>query len=107
MATTQINLSVDSSLKADVDEIFAAIGLTTTEAIRMFLRQTAVKRRLLLSVSEREINREFLPVIELSEDGYRNLAFAIQNAKPFEESFAQHKSEYGKFLQEHDIEVRE
>lgn len=107
MATTQINLSVDSSLKADVDKIFAAIGLTTTEAIRMFLRQTAAKRRLPLSVSERDVNLDQFPVLELSEEGYRNLALAINNAESSEAVLQQHKQDYERFVKEHNIEVRQ
>lgn len=60
-----------------------------------------------MTVATTQTNRETLPVIELGEEGYRNLAKAIQNAKPFEESLAQHKIEYWKFLQEHNIEVKE
>ena len=107
MATTQINLSVDSSLKADVDKIFAAIGLTTTEALRMFLRQTAVKRRLPLSVSERDVSLDQLSLLELSEEGYRRLALAINNADHSEAILNQHKQDYERFVKEHNIEVRQ
>lgn len=106
MATTQINLSVDSTLKADVDKIFAAIGLTTTEALRMFLRQTVAKRRLPLSVSENDVNFDQLPLLELSEEGYRKLALAIKNAEHAEAVLRQHKEDYERFVKEHNIEVR-
>lgn len=107
MATTQINLSVDSTLKADVEEVLAAIGLTPTEAIRMFLRQIAVRRQLPLSVSEREIKAEPLPILELSEEGYRNLACAINDSRHFEACLEKHRQTYKKFVREHNIEVRE
>lgn len=107
MTTTQINLSVDSSLKADVDKIFAAIGLTTTEALRMFLRQTAVKRRLPLSVAERDVSFDQLPLLELSEEGYRRLALAINNTDHSEAILNQHKQDYERFVKEHHIGVRQ
>ncbi len=51
MATTQITVTVDSTLKEEADRIFAAIGMTTTEAIRIFLRQAVIKQGLPFAVA--------------------------------------------------------
>ena len=38
MATTNINVRVDSDLKQEADALFSDLGLTMTSAITMFLR---------------------------------------------------------------------
>lgn len=108
MAGAQINLSIDSDLKNDVDQLFASIGLTTTEAIRMFLRQASKKRRLPLSIDEQDDLRRYSerPVYELTEEGYRNLAKAMNNPEHFEKVLENHMNEYHKFMKENNIKVK-
>ena len=40
MATTNINIRTDASIKAQAESIFEAFGLNMSTAINMFLRQT-------------------------------------------------------------------
>ena len=40
MATTNINIRTDASVKAQAESIFEAFGLNMSTAINMFLRQT-------------------------------------------------------------------
>ncbi len=107
MATSQINLSVDANLKAKVDQIFSGIGLTTTEAIRMFLRQTAVRRGLPLITSQDDLHGANIPVLELSAEGYRNLAKALEDTERFAKAYEKHLERHEKFLAEHNIKVKE
>jgi DNA-damage-inducible protein J len=45
-----VRARVESQLKEDAEAIFAALGINTTEAIRMFLSQVRLKRGLPFSV---------------------------------------------------------
>lgn len=49
MAT--LNISLDQDLRDEADKVFAAIGLTTEDAVRIFLRQAVLKQRLPLDTS--------------------------------------------------------
>lgn len=49
MAT--LNISLDQDLRDKTDKVFAAIGLTTEDAVRMFLRQAVLEQRLPLDTS--------------------------------------------------------
>lgn len=49
MATLKISL--DQDLRDEADKVFAAIGLTTEDAVRMFLRQAVLEQRLPLDTS--------------------------------------------------------
>lgn len=45
-----INMRVDASLKTDVERILHALGITTTEAINMFLNRVRLSRGIPFSV---------------------------------------------------------
>ena len=45
-----INMRVDESLKTDVERIFHALGISTTEAINMFLNRVRLSKGLPFSV---------------------------------------------------------
>lgn len=51
---------VDPSLKKETEAIFAELGLTTTEAIRMFLAQVRLRHGLPFSVSAPVSNDDLL-----------------------------------------------
>ena len=40
MATVQMNVRIDETLKTQVNEVCSIIGISANEAIKMFLRQT-------------------------------------------------------------------
>ena len=46
MATSTLQIRVDSDLRKDADELFAHAGLDMSSAIRLFLRQSVIRRRL-------------------------------------------------------------
>ena len=46
MTTSTLQIRVDSDLRRDADALFANAGLDLTSAVRLFLRQTVIRRRL-------------------------------------------------------------
>lgn len=49
MAT--LTITIDQDLLDEADHVFAAIGLTTEDAVRLFLRETVLQQRLPLETS--------------------------------------------------------
>lgn len=50
MSDTMVRARVDPTLKDETDKIFSELGISTTEAIRMFLAQVKLRRGLPFSV---------------------------------------------------------
>nr|MBP9226246.1 type II toxin-antitoxin system RelB/DinJ family antitoxin [Verrucomicrobiales bacterium] len=50
MSDTMVRARVDPGLKDETDKIFSELGISTTEAIRMFLAQVKLRRGLPFSV---------------------------------------------------------
>lgn len=71
MAT--LNISLDQDLRDKADKVFAAIGLTTEDAVRMFLRQAVLEQRLPLDTS---VSRELPTTMVLT----RAETIALQKA---------------------------
>lgn len=46
MTTATINARIDADLKRDAENIFAQIGLSTSQAIRLFYKQTILEKGL-------------------------------------------------------------
>jgi DNA-damage-inducible protein J len=46
MATSTLQIRVDSKLRKEADELFAIAGLDMSSAVRLFLRQSVIRRRL-------------------------------------------------------------
>jgi DNA-damage-inducible protein J len=46
MSDTMVRARVDPALKDETDKIFSELGISTTEAIRMFLAQVKLRRGL-------------------------------------------------------------
>ena len=46
MRTAVIQIRVDAALKYDADAFFESIGMDTTTAIRIFLKQTLIQRKI-------------------------------------------------------------
>ena len=46
MATSTLQIRVDSALRKEADELFALAGLDMSSAVRLFLRQSVIRRRL-------------------------------------------------------------
>jgi DNA-damage-inducible protein J len=46
MATSTLQIRVDSKLRKEADELFALAGLDMSSAVRLFLRQSVIRHRL-------------------------------------------------------------
>ena len=46
MKTAVLQTRIDSELKADADAFFESVGMDTTTAIRIFLKQTLIQRKI-------------------------------------------------------------
>ena len=46
MATSTLQIRVDAALRKEADELFALAGLDMSSAVRLFLRQSVIRRRL-------------------------------------------------------------
>ena len=46
MATSTLQIRVDSDLRKEADKLFANAGLDMSSAVRLFLRQSVIRRRL-------------------------------------------------------------
>ena len=55
-----VRARVDSSLKDEAEAVFTELGLTTTEAIRMFLAQVKLRHGLPFAVALPEDNSDLL-----------------------------------------------
>lgn len=60
MNNAVVRARVDPSLKNETEAIFAELGLTTTEAIRMFLAQVRLRHGLPFAVSAPTSNEDIL-----------------------------------------------
>lgn len=65
-----IQVKVDDTLKSEVDEVFRSFGLSTTAAIRMFLKRAAVMKTIPLSFEPIQSMslKEELRLIKLAAD---------------------------------------
>ena len=82
MAKTMINARIDAELKADVEKVFKKLGLTTTQAINIFLNQVRLRRGIPFPVecktwedvesglcADREFNEETKKALRESKSG--------------------------------------
>ena len=60
MGDAMVRARVDPHLKDETDKIFAELGISTTEAIRMFLAQVKLRRGLPFSVGLPSDNDDLL-----------------------------------------------
>lgn len=64
MATTSMNIRMDSDIKRDAQEIFSALGMDMTTAVNIFLRQAIRQRGLPFEVKLDSPSAETLEAIE-------------------------------------------
>ncbi|MCM8539355.1 MAG: type II toxin-antitoxin system RelB/DinJ family antitoxin [Lentisphaeraceae bacterium] len=57
---TYVRARISSDLKKESEEIFATLGLSTTEAIRLFLSQVKIHRGLPFKVALKPNNNDLL-----------------------------------------------
>jgi len=60
MSNSMVRARVDTELKDETDKIFSELGISTTEAIRMFLSQVKLRRGLPFSVGLPSDNDDLL-----------------------------------------------
>lgn len=69
MANATIQARVNVELKQDAEAVFSAIGMTTAEAIRVFLQQTVNSGGLPFQPTAKTPNAETLAALIELEDG--------------------------------------
>jgi DNA-damage-inducible protein J len=67
MSDTMVRARVDPKLKDETDKIFSELGISTTEAIRMFLAQVRLRRGLPFSVGLPSDNEDLLTTPEMRQ----------------------------------------
>lgn len=67
MNDTMVRARVDPKLKDETDQIFSQLGISTTEAIRMFLAQVRLRRGLPFSVGLPSDNEDLLTTPEMRQ----------------------------------------
>ena len=60
MSDTMVRARVDPMLKDETDKIFSELGISTTDAIRMFLAQVKLRRGLPFAVGLPDDNEDLL-----------------------------------------------
>ena len=63
MSTTSMNIRMDSALKRQAQELFAALGMDMTTAVNIFLRQSIQRQWLPFEVTLNRMNSETLEAI--------------------------------------------
>ena len=81
MPAVQINFSMDSQLKLQADAVCSKIGLTLTDALRMFLRQMVAIQGLPLATHIQDLPPD-LPLLKLTPAGSKKFWELIDNGDP-------------------------
>jgi DNA-damage-inducible protein J len=63
MKTETVRARIDPELKRETDEVLAQLGLSTTEAIRLFLNQVKIKRGLPFPLTLSEVDPDVEDVL--------------------------------------------
>ena len=97
MKTTTLSMRIDPKVKEQADTLFSAFGITTTDAINMFLAKSIMERGLPFELKQPRYNKE----TEEGMEEVRQIAREINEnrRKPYEGSF-------GDLLKELDINVQ-
>jgi DNA-damage-inducible protein J len=69
MSNVTVQARVSAELKEEAEAVFAAIGLTTAEAIRIFMQQTVNSGGLPFKPTAKVPNRETVQAIRELEEG--------------------------------------
>lgn len=72
MATTNLNIRIDEDLKKSAEEVFSALGLTTTAAFNIFAKTVVRERRIPFELSLNVPNAETLAAIQEVEEMKKN-----------------------------------
>jgi DNA-damage-inducible protein J len=80
MATTNLNIRIDSDLKKQSEEIFNELGLTMSTALTVFLRQTVRSRGIPFDMRLNFPNEETIAAIKDVEQN-RNMSRPFHSVK--------------------------
>lgn len=69
METKTISVRIDGAIKEEADKLFSKLGLSTSTAINIFMRQAVYQQRLPLEVTLGTPNSVTLAAIEEIESG--------------------------------------
>lgn len=83
MTTEILEIPIDSNLKKQADEFFGQFGITTKDAVSIFIHQSFIEGRIPFPIQSRDFNEETLEAIAESEMLLRD-----KNAKRYS-SFAE------------------
>ena len=95
MATAVINLSVDVDVKNDADAIFSQLGMTTNDALRMFLKQTVLLKGLPLAtrVADMKSSSPQQEKINLTKKEAQHFRYCLEHPEVFEDLWKRLASE--------------
>ena len=79
MATSTLQIRVDSNLRKEADELFALAGLDMSSAVNIFLRQCILRGGLPFAVEVPRYNRE----TELAMNEAREIMFGKREARRY------------------------
>ena len=74
MKTAVLQVRLDDNLKKEADSLFASVGFDTTTAVRLFLKQSVIQRR--------------IPFAIVGDDPF----YSEENQRHLMESFQQYKA---------------
>ena len=74
MTTTNLNIRIDTELKKNVEEIFSALGLTTSAAFNIFAKAVVRKKGIPFDLSLNTPNADTLAAIAEVEEMKKNPA---------------------------------
>lgn len=74
MATTNLNIRIDEDIKKQAEEIFSALGLSTSAAFNIFAKTVVRERRIPFELTLNTPNAETLAAIKEVEEMKKNPA---------------------------------
>lgn len=74
MATTNLNIRIDEDIKKQAEEIFTALGLSTSAAFNIFAKTVVRERRIPFELTLNTPNAETLAAIKEVEEMKKNPA---------------------------------
>jgi len=73
MSDTVVRARVDVSLKRETEQVFAQLGITTTDAIRMFLSQVRLRKGMPFDVRVPTDNNDLLTSVPMRQSALDSL----------------------------------
>ena len=84
--TANLTIRIDPEIKTQADGILQYLGMTTSEAITLFLRQVVLTRGIPFPIKDPEPNAETLEAIREADEIIKSGNFRYKNAEEMFES---------------------